>query len=225
MSRIVQEAGSHGSLKNLQILINNYPSLINRKICEKLQKDFRIEWKSPLATDEYAEYRDNDFLEIIEVQKKIKTPLNDFWPRNGPQWDALGRNDDSVFLVEAKANIPESVSSPCGACVESMARIIDSLSEVKEYLNIRNEIDWSKTFYQYANRIAHLYYLKVLNNIKTYMVFVYFINDKTVDGPIDENEWKGAIQVIEEYLGLNKRHKLSKYIVDIFIDVREIGIA
>jgi hypothetical protein len=48
-------------------------------------------------------------------------------------------------------------------------------SEVKDFLNVRNKIDWSSTFYQ-----------------------------------------------MEEYLGINKTHKLNKYIIDIFINIKDM---
>ena len=47
----------------------------------------------------------------------------------------------------------------------------------------------------------------------------FFINDITVHGPKTKDEWFGAIQTMECYLGLAKNYKLKKYIHDIFIDV------
>jgi predicted membrane protein len=53
---------------------------------------------------------------------------------------------------------------------------------------------------------------------------IYFINDTTVHGPKTKDEWLGAIQTMECYLGLDKNHKLRKYIHDIFIDVNDLII-
>ena len=175
-----------------------------------------------LNSDQFAEYRDEDFLKLLNLESKIKIPLENFWPKLGPQWDALGLNDETVFLVEAKANIPEIVSPPTGAGPESKSKIIDSFAEVKEYLNINNSIDWTGTFYQYVNRIAHLYYLKILNGIDAYLINIYFLNDKSVDGPTTKEEWNGALTVIKQYLGISKRNKLDKYIFDIFIDTKNL---
>jgi hypothetical protein len=123
-----------------------------------------ISWNSPLKADDYAEYRDEDFLRLLVLTNKIKKPLNSFWPNNGPQWDALRINQDGeVILVEAKANIPEMVEPGTGAKnIKSINKIKSSLDDIKKYLNISNSIDWTGTFYQYTNRIAHLYYLRVL---------------------------------------------------------------
>jgi hypothetical protein len=49
-------------------------------------------------------------------------------------------------------------------------------------------------------------------------VFVYFIGDESVSGPKTIEEWKAAITVMKKHLGVGK-HKLSKYIAEIFIHV------
>lgn len=227
MSRYPQKSNSHGSLKNLQVAINidKKKEYLNAEISKVIGKQMKIDWKSPLKADKYAEYRDGDFLKKLGILNKIKYPLIDFWPDYGPQWDALGVNkiskaDDEIILIEAKANIPEMVSSGTGAKnPQSINKIRNSLDEVKKYLNINNGIDWTGTFYQYVNRIAHLYYLREKNQIKAHLLFIYFINDITVQGPKTKDEWLGAIQTMECYLGLAKKHKLRKYIHDIFIDV------
>lgn len=222
MGRFVQESDSHGSLRDVQVLINERKEILDKKITEIIKKEVNVKWKSPIKNDQFAEYRDEDFLKILRIDSKIISPLNEFWPKRGPQWDALGIEENSVFLVEAKANLPEVVSSPTGAGIESKSKILDSFSEVKEYLNINNTIDWSGTFYQYANRIAHLYFLRVLNGIDAYLVNIYFVNDESVDGPKSIDEWKGALTILKHYLGIPKRNKLEKYMLDIFIDINEL---
>ena len=223
MSRIKQDSNSHGSLKDLQVAINVKKKYLDAEISKVIGKQMKINWKSPLKADDYAEYRDEDFLKKLGKLNEIKYPLIDFWPDNGPQWDALGVTDDEIILVEAKANIPEMVSSGTDAKKpQSIKKIRNSLDEVKKYLNISNDIDWTGTFYQYVNRIAHLYYLREKNKIKAHLLFIYFINDITVHGPKTKDEWLGAIQTMECYLGLAKKHKLRKYIHDIFIDVSDL---
>ena len=109
-----QTSNSHGSLKNLQIAINDKKVFLDEEIAKVIGKKMSIDWKSPLKADSYAEYRDDDFLRVL-VLNKIIYPLREFWPKNGPQWDALGINGDEIVLVEAKANIPEMVSPGTGA--------------------------------------------------------------------------------------------------------------
>ena len=58
--------------------------------------------------DHYAEYRDEAFLKRVGVSA-TKKPLSEFWPKRGPQWDALATfGDDGVILVEAKAHMAVS---------------------------------------------------------------------------------------------------------------------
>jgi len=66
-----------------------------------------------------------------------------------------------------KANIPEMVSSGTQAGIRSRRKIENSIDEIKKFLNIDNHINWTGTFYQYTNRIAHLSYLRQKNKIKT----------------------------------------------------------
>jgi hypothetical protein len=40
-----------------------------------------------------------------------------------------------------------------------------------------------------------------------------------VEGPASKAEWLGALQVMKLLLGLDKKHKLSPYVIDVFIDV------
>lgn len=222
MSKVKQTSNGKGSLNDIQLLINNYPGLINNFLKHKIStlKNTKIEWLSPLAIDEYSEYRDDDFINLLGIN--LKLPLSNFWPLKGPQWDALGRTKSGdIFLIEAKANISEIVSSPTGAGKESKLIINKSLIETKIFLNIKNEVDWSGKFYQYTNRLAHLYFLRELNNIPAWLVNVYFLNDKSVQGPKLVEEWLGAIKVMKTYLGVGK-HKLSKYMIDLFIDVKDL---
>jgi hypothetical protein len=221
MGRFIQESDSHGSLKDLQILINKKPVILEKMLIDKIGKPVNIIWKSPLESDQYAEYRDQEFINILGLKNKIKQPLNEFWPNCGPLWDALGLDKNTYYIVEAKANIPEIVTPGTCADAGSKAKIVNAFSKVKKYLGINNNVDWSDTFYQYANRIAHLYYLRVLNGIDAHLINIYFINDDSVDGPHCTEEWYGAIKVIKQYLGIPKKNKLDKFIHEVFVDVKK----
>jgi hypothetical protein len=183
----------------------------------------RIDWVSPLKDDDLSEYRDNGFIEKLGIQH-LETSLSAFWPKRGPQWDALGRgNRNEVFLVEAKANIDEIVSPETKATEKSLELIKKSLDGLKKYLKVNNKVDWSGTFYQYTNRLAHLYFLRALNKLPANLIFVYFIGDDSVSGPKSVEEWNAALTVMKKYLGLST-HKLAKYIAEVFIDVKQIGL-
>lgn len=223
MSRHKQSVDGKGSLYNIQRLVNHYPEIFIKHLT-KAGLDCGIEWVSPLKEDDMAEYRDQDFLARLRIADRITHQLDQFWPNKGPQWDALGiANGNRPILVEAKANIPEIVTDPTGAEYSSLQMIKSAMDQIRGYLQVSSKADWTQVFYQYTNRICHLYYLDQLNRIPAYLVNVYFVGDKSVSGPNTEEEWRGAITVVKEYLGINKRHKLSKQMIDIFVHVNEIG--
>lgn len=221
--RVVEPGKARGSLRWIREAVNNHPELLNRTIINsgRLPTQTSIEWVSPLVSDEYAEYRDESFLEMLEIELG-RVPLNDFWPRLGPQWDGLARTaDGQVLLVEAKANVPEVVSPGTAASAASRKQIEQSLEATKKYLGVNPEIAWSGKLYQYANRMAHLYLLRELNHIPAWMIFIYFIGDEDTDGPKTVAEWKAALTVAKRILGLT-RNPLNKYMIDVFLDVREL---
>ena len=222
MMRIPQAIGTKGSLKWIQNLVNHHSSLLDEIIQLNLQIDFpKIAWISPLENDDYAEYRDDTFLAKLGFQKYTKR-LYEFWPKGGPQWDAFGKSDkdDSIFLVEAKANIQEIISTMKAKSDSSISKIRNSLLETQIFLKCTNPLNWEEGFYQYANRIAHLHFLRNLCGINTYLIFIYFTDDFT-HIPTTRKEWEGAIHLQKLIMGL-KRHKLQKYVADVFIDVEDI---
>jgi len=77
--------------------------------------------------------------------------------------------------------------------------------------------DWSKQFYQYANRLAHGYWLNGLNGIPARLVFLYVVGDGDANGPSTEDEWRTAIQVVHQALGLSAP---PPFVTDAFVDVR-----
>src|SRR5919108_6092154 len=85
-----------------------------RRSCEKVLRctagstfeQLMADWISPLAREDYREYRD-DFLSVLGLAQYYRA-LRDFWPLWGPQWDGLallsGKADTGVLLIEAKAH-------------------------------------------------------------------------------------------------------------------------
>lgn len=209
-----------GSQKWIQICCNNQADSFNKEIHTQTGLPLGIEWVSPLVKENYAEYRDNAFIRKLGLN--AKSPLKDFWPRQGPSWDALGKAGQMPILVEAKAHISEAISPPTRATVRSFAVIENALNSVKVFLKVNPEIPWHLSFYQYANRIAHLYYLKVLNDINAQLLFVSFINDSEMCGPSSSESWDACYQILEAALGLKPDHALSRNIHHVIIDVKKL---
>lgn len=230
MPRIAQRRATKGSQKWLQVVVNEAPHLLDRAIAAHIafSPTDKIAWLSPHAGDSYAEYRDETWLSKLGIRAEHRA-LRDFWPPRGPQWDGLGRaTRGDVFLIEAKAHIGELLSTACAATPPSRKLIERSLSHIKTALGVGAGPDWTATCYQYANRLAHLYFLRVLNKIPAYLVFVYFLNAADVQGPTTAEEWTGAIQLMQAMLGLDDERierRLGSGVVEVFIDVRDIAAA
>ena len=231
MSNHPQSPGAKGSLKHIQRLVNDVPGLLENEIKQLLPnaKLEPIQWVSPLASEGYAEYRDDDFLRVLGLSGHAPE-LARFWPRFGPQWDALGRagyageydEPKQVFLIEAKAHVREIVSPPCKAASQKSASLIrNSLAETKDYMRSASEADWAGYFYQYTNRLAHLYFLRERLHVDAYLAFTYFVGDEAMHGPRSRGEWESALTVMKLCLGIDKKHRLSKYMLDVFVDVRD----
>jgi len=229
MSNKKSGRATKGSQKWVQNLVNLHPDIINKILIGRLHLpiDAQINWVSPLGADNFKEYRDNDFLKHLRIDPAgLKRKLvNNFWPKQGASWDALAfTNSGQVILVEAKSHIGEILTEPTGAKkLSSISTIQKSLEDTKSFLEVNSPADWSNCFYQYANRLAHLYFLRNLNEVKAHLVFLYFLNDKEQCGPKNAKEWNQAIRRVERALGLPKRHKLSNSIHKVFIDVRKLG--
>jgi len=222
MSRITQVEAVKGSQWCLQVTVNRFRDVIDKKLRASLGLDVNdtIEWLSPLMHDSYAEYQDKEFLDLLSVHLKDRS-LESFWPRNGAVWDGLAKTDKGdIILVEAKSHISELKSS-CKACPESMDSIKDSIKETAGFYKSDSPDNWLDGYYQYANRLAHLYLLRQLNGIPAWLVFVYFVNDYTVAGPESVKEWQPAIADIHKHLGIDTE-RLGPYVVDVFIDIEGV---
>jgi hypothetical protein len=222
MARFIQAEANKGSQKWIQKLVNEKPQLLNSLILSNrfvAEKD-EIQWLSPLKEDGYAEYRDEACLKLLNITLRAY-PLDDFWPKNGPQWDALGRNiSGKLFLVEAKSHIPELISTLKASNPASADKILRSLEQTRKSFGSKTDFDWSQTFYQYANRLAHVDLLR-RNGLSAYLLFVYFLNDSEMNGPKTSDEWKGAIRLVHSCLGL-REHLLKDFVADLFIDVKNL---
>lgn len=219
--RFPQPLGRKGSLKWMQAMVNDRPHRLSGIVGASIgAPPDAIQWVSPLAEDGYAEYRDRGFLDRLGVSLG-HCPLSDFWPARGPQWDALGRVGDRVILVEAKAHLAELKSSPSQAGPASMDRIRVSLGLVKTALGVASDVDWTGPYYQYANRLAHLYFLRQLNHIPAELVHLCFLNDRAMNGPESAAVWQTALKQAEAVLGFQD-HPFLRHVHHLFVDVADL---
>jgi len=222
---------SKGSQLHLQNLVNNYPEYLNCLILSnspslRTYAAKHPKWVSPLVSDDYTEYQDRQFLEAIGFPK-LSDKLADFWPQRGPVWDALATvegksGSQGVILLEAKSHIMElaNPSYACKATGKSLDKIKNALTIVKRELKVKRKIDWLGEHYQYANRIAHLYFLDIVGQVPTWMVFLYFVGDVKQSGPSTVVEWTASLDKMQKALGLPGDHLLEQTIINVFAPVQ-----
>lgn len=217
LDRTPQPKGTKGSLKWMQKAVNMHPHILLEVVSTEIGvPPDTIKWVSPLECDDYAEYRDQGFLDRLGI-RLAHYPLKLFWPARGPQWDALGRAEDRIILVEAKAHLGELISRT-KATADSLERIEASLVILKATLGVALETEWTDRFYQYANRLAHLYLLRQLNGIPAELVHIYFLNDHVMNGPTTEGQWRVGIETVHKALGITD-HPLLRHLHHVFVDV------
>jgi hypothetical protein len=222
--RVVQKPGTHGSLRWMQALVVQHRSLIECELRQVLEAgpDVAFDWRSPLAANDFAEYRDAALLERLGLSEH-REALAEFWPRRGPQWDALATmSDGKVLLFEAKAHVSE-LRSDCKASPASREQILKSLAKAKAHFGASADADWATGCYQYANRLAHLYFLRD-RGADAHLVMIYFTGDSDMRGPDSREEWEGAIKDVHRQLGLSADQSLPA-VHDVFVDVQTLSVS
>lgn len=218
--RVPQSVGQKGSLRWVQALVQRAPERLELAIRDAGAPVPRaIQWSSPRVDDANAEYRDGAFLDQLGLAH-LRPQLRDFWPVGGPQWDALGRASDDVFLVEAKAHTGELTSSCAAEAPRSLDLIQSALALTRAELGANASADWMRGYYQYANRLAHHVFLR-RHGVKSTLVFLYFTGDDVMNGPRDAAEWAPALAAAKRALGFAPDATLPG-VYDVFVSVADL---
>jgi hypothetical protein len=151
--------GEKGSKFWMQTLVNlDEGTALTKAIQNQDNEIGDIKWKSPLSKD-YKE------LKTEEIEVITKEDL-DFWPSNGPYWDGVGIDGDTIILVEAKAHVNETLTKCRATSKESISKIKTSMEEVYNELSknldssVYDENIWFEKYYRIANRLTFLVKLK-----------------------------------------------------------------
>jgi hypothetical protein len=187
-----------------------------------LQPGAVLDWLSPRAADDWAEYRDAAFLERIG-RPDLAPKLRAFWPHRGPQWDALARahEGDTIVLVEGKAHARELISSCAAKSDRSRAKIAAALDLARNAVGAAPTADWLNGYYQYANRLAHLYFLR-REGVPAHLLSIYFCGDSKVKGPATEAEWSAHLAQLRRHLGIALDRTIPG-LVDVFISIQDLN--
>jgi hypothetical protein len=214
-----QRGHGYGSEDHFIRYRTDHPGLLDSYLKVALPHLTHITWLYP-APGVAEEPKDLTFVEFTEQQLK---QWHAFWPSPGNRsWDGVARCNGEWLLFEAKANETELCSQGTSASPPSLLRITRALNEVELFLGVPSETVWHERYYQYANRLAALYFLNVVANIPARLVFLYFTGDVFPDGrpcPQNEQEWRLLITRCHAELKLPERHKLSDRTHDVFVPI------
>jgi hypothetical protein len=182
---------THGSALHIAYYVECEPDTLAHALDRALGIKAPHDWVSPRLDEGFREYWDRRFIEKVG-HAELAEPLAQWWPRGGAHWDALARvgqgSVDGVLLVEAKANIPEIANgSPCAAGAPSSSqaskdnreRITQALRETMcaNGVDVAHASAWIGSHcYQYANRLAHLHFLRQ-QGVEAWLAHIYFLDD------------------------------------------------
>ena len=168
-------------------------------------------------------------LDFLPRNSEVVQDWRERWPHGSGimNWDAVGQvNIDGVsewLLVEAKGHLSE-INSDCTATSPRSIELIErTLDETKAALEALSDADWTRGYYQYANRLAVLHHLN-RHNVGARLMFIYFCGDVRPDSfvcPKDEAGWSQALMAQEEHLHLPNDHLLASRIHKLFLPVWE----
>ena len=196
-----------------------------RRSCEKVLRctagstfeQLMADWISPLAREDYREYRD-DFLSVLGLAQYYRA-LRDFWPLWGPQWDGLallsGKADTGVLLIEAKAHPAETASAGRAANQDSATKIEAAFAQAQRHMGVA-PCDWMRVSYQLANRLAFLYVMNEIAKVPTFLALVNFVDDRS-HKPTSLAEWRAHYQVLFPALGIHPGCRMLDRIFTVFL--------
>lgn len=166
-------------------------------------------------------------LDFLKNNVGIPDAWSSFWPQKGKQhnWDAIAQlrfgSKTEWLLVEAKAHTSE-LQNRCKAKNNGgLSKIASAFSQTKAALNISEQHNWLKPYYQFCNRLAALHFLNK-NKIPARLLCIYFLGDrnpKTKSTPDNEEGWASAIKTMHGHIGLKRHNSLESRIHQLFLSV------
>jgi len=166
-------------------------------------------------------------LNFLQSNHPARAAWSKWWPQTGnvQNWDAVGihRTEGGVeewLLVEAKGNVSELESVTKAKERGGLPAIRRCLSETRKAFGVVLERDWTKPYYQYANRLAVLHFLED-SGVPARLLFVYFTGDcaRSRICPAGDAEWEPGLAVMKSNLGLTGTSLLDQKIHHLFLPV------
>jgi len=95
--------------------------------------------------------------------------------------------------------------------------IESSLARTKVWYRARQDAEWSGRLYQYANRLAHVFFLREVCHVQAWLVNLLFTDDPTTK-PTKKEEWVMALPAIKVDLGFGA--PLIPWVLDVFLSAK-----
>jgi hypothetical protein len=215
-----------GSQLQIQIYVARRQAELSAAVAESLSEANlapHIRWVAPLEQAKFKEPYDRDFLVVLGLARHA-AELNEFWPNGGPHWDALAMlgedaGHSGVLLVEAKSYPKETYGPGCQAKdLVSRQKILDALDSAKSSYGVPPETNWTGSLYQYANRLAHVYFLRARLGVPAWLVNICFTGDSSTM-PTTEDGWRGDLPSIKKELGF--RETVIPWVVDVILPAHD----
>lgn len=205
-----------GSQRQIQLYVNRMTGTLNTEIATGLGLMAEsIQWVSPLASESYNEYRDGEFLDTVSLPQ-FKSELRNFWPAQGPCWDALAvvqhERPNGVLIVEAKSHLAEMEARCSAKSEKSLEQIRNAFRKTKEWIGVSDDSNWFGSFYQMANRYCFLYFLREVIGVQAWLANVYIVGDSIC--PTSQEQWARGITCAKEQLGVVS----VPYSADVFLE-------
>lgn len=172
---------------------------LNKKIreCIKIEPVY-FEWVSPLESDEFKEYSSR-FLYPLGLGY-FSSLLLEYWPKSGPQWDALAivrekknGKPKGILLCEAKSYLGEVKKHGSTKATNKLNKdkIESCLKDTKNWIQANPSSNWFNKHYQEGNRYAHVRFFKEILKIPAWYCRICFINDPTApkNKQTSEQQW------------------------------------
>jgi hypothetical protein len=230
-----------GSKRHVCWYVNEAPDLLNAALFSASPSlvaaaSAEPKWVSPLAGDAYEEFWNERFLQRLNLLDDHLESFREFWPfkpwvngkvspRGTPHWDALaqvplGGDRWGAVMVEAKAHRGELVkpNDRSKADARSLDRIRESFAKVRDYYGVAKTIPpWESRYYQFCNRLAHLWWMNERAKVTTWLVWMLIVDDPVWRDRMTAPQWYDAFQTIKSEVGLPAQHRLTDRINVVYL--------
>ena len=205
---MAEMALGYGSEYQLLRYLGHHRTYLDNQIKKETKSNSPINWLDYPNDSERdsldGEWEGIKFLQNRKDYKRIEEAWKGFWPPRGraQSWDGIFWQDDTLYLVEAKAHVKE-MESECKASDESKNNILKAFIDTTK--DKKQAEKWlSSQHYQLANRLAFIHFCNNTIEIKAKLCYIMFINGylPNVTKNVDKEEtfkkaWEAECNALE----------------------------